>query len=310
MITKQEISNLLEEAQTLLNSGQFVEALRIAEKAISYQIFVPELHYIYALCSSKVGRHEEALIAARKELEENPTNEKAQNYVTKLSQAIEKPRPPQIPNDQRSWGTSIPYDFLTSIQNSTHNYSYRGIPTIKNPFDFALYPLLLWNLKPRTIIEIGSKSGGSGLWFADILQNFGIDGHVYSVDIVKVTKVSHPRLTFLAGDGEHLEQVFSEEFLDSIPRPLLVIEDANHSYKLSIAVLNFFDPYLQSHEYIVIEDGIISDLQQDSSFRSGPHRALKDFLSRRGDDYAIDSEYCDWFGYNVTWCTNGFLRKS
>ena len=36
-------------------------------------------------------------------------------------------------------------------------------PMLKNPFDLALYLLLLRRLKPRTVIEIGSKSGGSGL---------------------------------------------------------------------------------------------------------------------------------------------------
>jgi cephalosporin hydroxylase len=49
-------------------------------------------------------------------------------------------------------------------RRSAHSsrYTYRGVPMLKNPFDLALYLLLLWRLKPRTVIEIGSKSGGSG----------------------------------------------------------------------------------------------------------------------------------------------------
>ena len=39
------------------------------------------------------------------------------------------------------------------------NYTYKGVPTYKNPFDLALYQLLLWEQKPRTLIEIGSKWG-------------------------------------------------------------------------------------------------------------------------------------------------------
>lgn len=309
MVTESDVSKLMQKSMELYNSGNFVEALQVADRAISLGVFVPNLHYNYALCSSRVGRHEEALVAARRELQENPKNQQAQTFVTNLSRAIEKPTPPQIPNDRRSWGTSIPYDFLLSIQNATHNYAYRGVPMIKNPFDFALYPMLLWNLKPRTIIEIGSKNGGSGLWFADMLQNFGIDGQVYSVDIVKVTQIEHPRLTFLQGDGKNLRDALPDELLFAIEHPLLVIEDADHSYQVSSSVLNFFDRFLHSGDYIVIEDGIISDLKRDSSFSSGPHKALKEFLQRRGSSYTIDSQYCDWFGYNVTWCTNGFLRK-
>jgi cephalosporin hydroxylase len=180
---------------------------------------------------------------------------------------------------------------------------------LKNPFDFALYPMLLWSLKPRTLIEIGSKSGGSGIWFGDLLQSFGIDGHVYSIDIFKVDTVTHPRVTFMEGDGRNLGLTLTPGFLETLPRPWLVIEDADHSYETSIATLKFFLPWLQPGEYIVVEDGIISDLKQDPDCNSGPHRALKEFLNQHSEAFEVDGDYCDFFGYNTTWCTNGFLKK-
>lgn len=69
----------------------------------------------------------------------------------------------KAPSVQRPWNTSLPRETLLSTQQSLHNYTYRGVPMLKNPFDLALYLLLLRRLKPRTVIEIGSKSGGSGL---------------------------------------------------------------------------------------------------------------------------------------------------
>ena len=62
-------------------------------------------------------------------------------------------------------------------------YTWRGVLCNKNPFDMALYPMLLWERKPRTIIEIGSKEGGSAIWLADICARFGIDVRIVSVDI-------------------------------------------------------------------------------------------------------------------------------
>ncbi|MCA1990568.1 MAG: class I SAM-dependent methyltransferase [Coleofasciculus sp. S288] len=307
--SERDVQAMLQQALELLRTGKKVEALRLAEKAASLGVFVPGMHYVRTICLNAVGRHEEALEAAKQELANNPSHAEARSQVEYLTKALIKPKPPKIPTDQRPWGTTIPYDFMMSIQNATHNYSYRGVPMIKNPFDFALYPLLIWNVKPRTIIEIGSKSGGSALWFGDLLDNFGIDGRVYSVDIVKVTQVSHPRVTFLEGDGEALHETFSAEFLNSLPRPWLIIEDAAHTYEISKAVLDFFHPYLKEGEYIIIEDGIISDIVQDSAHRSGPHQALKAFLAEHRGEYEIDGEYCDFFGYNVTWGTNGFLRK-
>ncbi len=307
--SEREVQDMLQQVVDLLNQGKKVEALRLAEKAASLSVFVPGMHYLRTVCLNAVGRHEEALEAAKQELTNNPSHAEAQAQVEYLTKALIKPKQPKIPTEQRPWGTTIPYDLMMSIQNAIHNYSYRGVPMLKNPFDFALYPLLIWNLKPHTIIEIGSKSGGSGLWFGDLLNNFGIDAHIYSIDIVKVTQVSHPRVTFMEGDGQALHETLSADFLNSLPRPLLVIEDADHSFETSKSVLDFFHPYLQEGEYIVTEDGIISDIAQDPSYSSGPHRALKAFLAEHGGEYEIDAQYSDYFGYNVTWCTNGFLRK-
>src|SRR5271166_419417 len=54
-------------------------------------------------------------------------------------------------------GCGLPRRFLETIQHGTMNYSCKGVPTYKSPFDLALYQLLLWEQKPRTLIEIGSK---------------------------------------------------------------------------------------------------------------------------------------------------------
>lgn len=307
-VAVRQVHQMMQQAVALLNSNQPVEAMRIAEQAASLNINVAGMHYLRSVCLSNVGRHKEALAAAKAELAIDPTHQQAQEQVESLTKAILRSEI-TIPTQQRSWNTTLARENLLSIQNASMNYSYRGVPMLKNPFDFALYPVLIWNLKPRTIIEIGSKDGGSALWLGDMLNNFGIEGHIYSIDIVKVTSVEHPRVTYMEGNGRALQETLTPDFINSLPRPLLVIEDADHAYETSKHVLEFFHPYLKQAEYIVIEDGIISDLVQDSSYNIGPHKALKEFLSEREGEYEIDSSYCDYFGYNMTWCTNGFLKK-
>lgn len=187
-----------------------------------------------------------------------------------------------------------------AIEMAARKYSYRGIHTIKNPFDWALYSLLLWELKPRTIFEIGSFAGGSALWLGDQLDNFGIDGQIYSIDINRVTEVSHPRVTFLEGDGRNLGATLSPDWLASLPRPWLIIEDADHSYGTTIAVLEFFHRWLDRGDYLIVEDCLSA---------GKPLQALAEFLAVCGDEYEIDTHYCDFYERNVTWCLNGFLRK-
>ena len=298
-----------QEVRSLLGQGKTARALRAAQWALAEAPGIPGRAYLHGLTLDGVGRHEEALEAYRAELAINPSHAEARARCDQLTAALTIPATTHPPTDQRSWHTSLPRPTLLRLQQSLHNYQYRGVPLLKNPFDLALYPTLLWKLKPLSIIEIGSKSGGSALWMGDLQSSFGIHGHVYSLDIVKVETVSHPRVTFLEADGRALGETLRPEFLQRLPRPWLVIEDADHAYETSSAVLKFFDPWLQPQEYIVIEDGIISDLSEIADCNSGPHRALKEFLAQHRGEYDIDADYCDFFGYNLTWCTNGFLRK-
>lgn len=302
-------SSLEPRLQQLISRGDAVKAMRLARDASAAAPAQPGLAALHAWTLEHVGRHEEALLAYRAELAINPSHARARERARVLAAALAPPRAAHAPGTPRSWHTSLSHSRLIELQQAHHQYTYKDVLLLKNPFDLALYPKLLWALKPRTILEIGSKSGGSAIWFGDLLNSFGIEGRVYSLDIVKVAEVSHPRVLFMEADGRNLQATLSREFLSALPRPWLVIEDADHSYETSIAVLNFFDPLLEPGEYIVVEDGIISDLNQDPAANSGPHRALKEFLGNRGDDYEIDAAYCDFFGYNVTWCTNGWLRK-
>lgn len=209
----------------------------------------------------------------------------------------------------RSSISSIPLEQLNTIQYGTMAYTWKGVPCLKNPFDLALYQLLMWREKPRTIIEVGSNRGGSALWFADMAQILGFDTRIISIDIVPATGVVHPKIEFKKGDGRRLEETLPPELLEQLPRPLLVIEDGSHDYDQTLATLRFFDPIMQSGEYLVIEDGIIESMQVAERYQGGPSRALDEFLVDASDRYDVDTAYCDYFGYNATWNTNGYLRR-
>jgi cephalosporin hydroxylase len=201
--------------------------------------------------------------------------------------------------------TDIPYELLMKIQQGTMGYRYRGVPMLKNPFDLALYPLLLERARPRTLIEIGSWSGGSALWFAD--QAPGM--RVLSVDLKPVTDVGHPSVTFVEGDARDLGAVLTPALLESIERPLLVVEDSSHLAGTTAAVLDFFDRFLRPGEYLVVEDGILTAMCVGDSYEGGPLRAIHEFLSRTAGRYEIDRALCDYFGTNVTWNVDGYLRR-
>lgn len=216
---------------------------------------------------------------------------------------------PGLP-DGRTWRTALPPLLAQSLVDGALDYQYRGIPMQKHPAEIALYMQLLWQVRPGTIIEIGSLAGGAAVWMADLLNLFGIEGQVISVDLRPPAPSYMPRnVRFMRGDANNLGIGLCSELLTSLPRPWLVIEDASHDYASTLEVLRFFDPLMRSGEYIIVEDAKIPELGQDSWREGGAARAIAQFLHERGSDYEIDAAYCDHYGKNVTGNPNGYLRK-
>jgi cephalosporin hydroxylase len=197
-----------------------------------------------------------------------------------------------------------------AIQEGALRFTYKGHPCWKDPFDLALYSMLLWREKPKTVIEIGSAFGGSALWFRDQLAAMEITpSMVLSID-QNPPRSAIPGLTFLQGDAHDLGRTIPRDWLaDGMPRPLLVIEDSSHEPETTLAVMRFFDLWLRPGEMIVIEDGNADELYPGRHRRGGPLTGVEEFMAERGLDYTRASEYCDFFGRNVTWNPDGYLRR-
>jgi cephalosporin hydroxylase len=218
-----------------------------------------------------------------------------------------------MPSSRLSTGCSLPKRVLEEIQSGTLKYTYKNVLMHKNPFDLAIYQLLLWEQKPKTLFEIGSLRGGSALWFADTLRNFGIDCHIISIDLQPPSSLDIPGVRFVKGDAQNLSGTLTDDWMNGLSRPFFVVEDADHRAATTLAVLRFFDRWLRLGEYVIVEDGIVDDLydrKQLAQLQGGPRRGVADFLRDRGDAYEIDTRLCDFYGTNVTWNVNGFLKRT
>lgn len=203
--------------------------------------------------------------------------------------------------------TMLHYDQIMAVQMGTMAGEYRGVPMLKNPFDLALYTRLIGQLRPATIIEIGSHRGGSAIWFADQMRCHGIDGSVHSIDIARVGDVRDPMVTFHGGDACALGPL--HDLLAALPRPWLVVEDADHMAITTRAVLDFFHPMLAIGDWLVVEDGILTAMGVAADYGGGPLCAIDGFLAENGAHYQLRRDYCDWFGRNVTWNVDGWLER-
>ncbi|MFQ5772930.1 MAG: CmcI family methyltransferase [Kiloniellaceae bacterium] len=181
------------------------------------------------------------------------------------------------------WPSDIDRPTLAMSQGTAECLRWRGLPLFKTAFDFAVYPMLLWDLRPRTVVELGSGSGASAVWLAELMALFG-GGHVYSLDL-KRPDVRHDAVTFLEGDCGEIETALDAEFLRALPHPWLAIEDAHVNVH---GVLAHLHAHLAPGDYLIVEDSL--EKRAD----------IGRFLSERPGAYKVDTRYTDFFGRNAT----------
>lgn len=206
------------------------------------------------------------------------------------------------PSDRR-WMTSI-YPWSADKRRTRIGAlakTYRGLIFLKTPFDLALYPRLIWELQPRTILELGSYQGGSGLWFADNMSVLCETlGEVHSFDLhakcVHENARKHPLLTFHQVDLSDVTN-FDQNLLMKLPHPWLVIDDAHVQI---FSIFSYLNRFMVSGDYYVIED--------NPAF---PNREIIDgFELVEQSGFLVDTYYTDAFGINVTCAPNAWLRRS
>src|SRR5262245_42413072 len=204
----------------------------------------------------------------------------------------------------------LPESLLPHIQRGVMSWSYRGRPTWKCPFDLPLYMDVIWEIRPTTVIEFGSSRGGSALWLADTLTAYGLTGsRVLSYDIQPVNDLDDPRIEFAYCDVADPARHLDPHALEGMPHPILVIDDASHMAPDVLAVLRFMDRFLAPGDYVIVEDAIITEMGWSDRYEGGPRAAIETFLAESRDRFEIDRRRCDFYGKNVTWNVNGYLRR-
>lgn len=197
---------------------------------------------------------------------------------------------------------------LKGVHAGHFNHTYRKVECVKYPFDMTLYQMLIFDIRPDLIIEIGTYKGGSALYFSDLLDIAGNGGVVHTID---VSSSAHPlarqkkNITFYHG-GYAKYDVAKE----AAPyKKIIVIDDGPHCYEDCLATLEKFHKVVSVGSYFIMEDGIVEDQNPDNEFRGGPCKAIREFLDKHPGEYMIDRRYCDFYGVNTTCAKNGWLKR-
>ena len=153
-------------------------------------------------------------------------------------------------------------------------------------YDFALYPMIIWENSPATILEIGSGEGASAIWMADLCKSYNMLTQVYSMDM-KPPDIQYENVTFFQGNSEEIDSAFD---VKNLPHPWLIVEDAHVEVN---KIITYFEKHMHRGDYLIIEDSwgrIQKTLQMPNTLQ-------------------VDAYYCDYFGINATSAMNSILRK-
>ena len=183
---------------------------------------------------------------------------------------------------------------LLTCQGAPSLMRWRGMPLMKNVFDFAIYPALIAELRPRTIFEIGSGLGASAVWFADNLSLCGIDGRVHSVDLVKVGSETS------GGQFPSGRLLGPESLFDAACCAKSRIRGLSSKTRttMSARCWSTFHAFMQPGDYLVVED---SDVKRET---------LREFVGRHPGDYLVDTRFTDYFGRNATCAADSIFVRT
>ena len=166
--------------------------------------------------------------------------------------------------------------------------------------------MIITELKPDLVIEIGTNKGGSALYLADLLELNG-HGELHTLDLPDnkedATLHFHPRVKFYKEGytGYNTSNLINY-------KKILVIEDGSHLYEDVLASLEKFSPFVTPGSYFIVEDGIVTELGLEKHYNGGPQKAIREFLGKNSN-FKIDRKWCDFFGPNATFNINGYLKK-
>jgi len=216
------------------------------------------------------------------------------------------------------------------LEKSAHNWmvasaknrldyelEWLGVPIIQTAEDIVLMQELLYRIQPDFVIETGVAHGGSLIFYASMLELFGL-GEVIGIDIDirrhnRDVIEQHPlfkRITLIEGSSVSQDTLDTVQSLVPENATTVVCFDSNH-YKEHVALeLKHYARFVSAGSYMVVFDTVTSllvdDGGSDKSYRdNGPLEAVNEFLAER-NDFVLDEEFNKLF---ISTSYNGFLKR-
>lgn len=164
-----------------------------------------------------------------------------------------------------SWRTFDTDEYYLKVQ---------GVHTWKLQDDLTRYEKVIERARPDLIVEVGTKWGGSALWFA------GLGINVITIDIDQsLTKEARDldgdrrsgvrRITWIENDSVNPEMLARVAEITHGYQRVMVSLDGEHAAPHVLKEIELYGPLVSKGQYLVVEDGIFDLVDPAIAHRGG-----------------------------------------
>jgi len=195
------------------------------------------------------------------------------------------------------------------------NTYWRGVVSHKAPTDMWNYQEIIHEIKPSVVLEVGTRFGGSTLFFSDVMKAV----HQTSAYKILTVDIDHdsinsqlnrePRVEILTAPSASLRvQRRLKELRDELPGSLFVILDGDHGADNVTLELQMISQVLRRGDYVVVEDTNLDghEFAVHPNWGPCPYDAVIQFLAMNREFFRRDLQRERKFGFSQSMA--GFLR--
>lgn len=209
------------------------------------------------------------------------------------------------------------YEILHESLGMFSTVTFLGVALQQDPLDAFAIGDLLWRVRPRLLIELGTSGGGSALYYARLMMAYDPQAQVLTIDparggmagvplrnwnhaqiaafcpnctAAKSHEVWREHVTYLRETPTSETALYTARTLARRAKaeglPVLVMEDSDHREEHVETNLNAYAPFVSIGSYLVVQDTRFGRFK-------GPSQAVSRFLERQ--ERGAGNKLSPWF---------------
>jgi len=185
--------------------------------------------------------------------------------------------------------------------NWIHQTNWFGEPCLQVPQDMFALQEIIFQTRPRFIIEVGVAWGGSLLFYSTLMEALGGE-RIIAIDvyvpedlkkrIAAFGKLAR-RISWIAGSSIEQDTVDHVRSLIGSSREVMIILDSNHTHEHVLKELQMYSPLVGPGHYLICGDTIVEYMPEQTHRPrpwgpgNNPKTALDQFL-KENDGFEVD----------------------